>query len=364
MNRDDIAYLDRHVAETGRVELRLIDPGGRVQSGVFDQPGLLQVAIWKNRNRANAYISIQAPKPGPVTNEIRPGVRALGNDDIGHYIRLVFDLDAVRPKGSAAPPLQLEYTREAAENIRRFLSRQGWPLPAVVASGNGHHLIWRLAPIPVTPELSKRLDVVYRGLAAQFGSAAVSFDTTVQNPGRIIRAPGSLNIKVPADPRAVVCELPARWRQVTPGQLDELARVMAVCLGEVDSPPKRNTTHREASAINGAGLPAGKGDYATLDLPGWFEAHGCYIGHIRENRHTVRCPWADEHTTPSLKGGGDTVIFESDGRIWGEFFCHHAHCADRRIGDVLALWGDADRFCRREFRASVTPARVPREVGR
>jgi hypothetical protein len=90
----------------------------------------------------------------------------------------------------------------------------------------------------------------------------------------------------------------------------------------------------------------GTGDYRTLDIVALFQAHGLYRRQLEDHTHAVRCPWASEHT---VKGGSsDTVIFEArDG--WPGFYCHHAHCQERGIKDVIALFGDVDRFCARQF---------------
>ena len=46
----------------------------------------------------------------------------------------------------------------------------------------------------------------------------------------------------------------------------------------------------------------------------------------------------------------DTVIFDaSRSDLFPPFHCSHAHCDGRGILEVMALWGDADRFCARAY---------------
>ena len=93
----------------------------------------------------------------------------------------------------------------------------------------------------------------------------------------------------------------------------------------------------------------GGGEYASLDVVAWFQAHGLYLK-PKEGRplcHLVTCPWEAEHTEP---GGTGTAVFEAEGETWPSFECLHSHCTGRRIHDVLVLWGDADRFCAQPFR--------------
>ncbi|MEO0974188.1 MAG: hypothetical protein AAFX85_13935, partial [Pseudomonadota bacterium] len=82
----------------------------------------------------------------------------------------------------------------------------------------------------------------------------------------------------------------------------------------------------------------GVGDYRTLDVVAWMQAHGLYLRHVADNIHAISCPWADEHSSHHRN---DTIVYESDGEGWPGFFCHHDHCADRRIGELIERLGDA-----------------------
>jgi hypothetical protein len=62
----------------------------------------------------------------------------------------------------------------------------------------------------------------------------------------------------------------------------------------------------------------------------------------------VRCPWDAEHSSIDSDHSTATVIWESDGG-WPTFHCSHDHCDGRTIRDVMAIWGDADAFCARQF---------------
>lgn len=107
---------------------------------------------------------------------------------------------------------------------------------------------------------------------------------------------------------------------------------------------------RGGASRSEAGL--GSGNYATLDVVAWFTAHDCYGGRLNGERHAVRCPWESEHTEqkPAGERDTDTIVWEADGRrLWPQFCCLHSHCDRRNVRDVMALWGDADRFCSDEF---------------
>lgn len=331
---EEQVYLDRQLREAGRVDLVAISPDGRIARGVFESPAHLRAEVYAHRRTCNLYSTIQAPKPQVVGNKLVPGGRGIGNDDIGHIIRIPFDLDVVRPTGTAADTTDVADARDVAERLRRLLYQHGWPLPALICSGSGWHLMYRSPPLPVSDALKGQLRAIYRGLAAEIDCDLVKFDTTVRNPGRIMRLPGSLNLKG-GERRETFVELPARWRQISARDIERLACFYA-------EPPT-------AAPTAGSNPPArldGDGDYSSLDVVAWFGAHGHYLRPIEDNKHAVRCPWQADHTTTGSRN--DSIIFESDGS-WPGFFCHHAHCEGRDIRQVLEIWGDADQFCPRQF---------------
>jgi len=333
-------YLARHLREAGRVDLVAILPGGAIARGVFDAPHHLRHAIHTNLPQCNLYATIQAPMPRPASNRLTPGGRGLGNADIGHYIRIPFDLDIQRAPDTAATRAQVADARDVAEHLRKLLYRHGWPLPVLVNSGSGWHLIYRTPPIPVSADITEQLRVIYRGLAAEIDTEQVKFDQKVRNPGRIMRIPGSLNLKG-GEQHETAIEMPARWRQVARRDIERLARFYEWV--EPAAPPADSAADpRPAIAIEG------EGDYASLDVVGWFTARGHYLRPLDGIKHAVRCPWHAEHTSASPPSGSDTIIFEAD-HSWPGFFCHHAHCEGRDIRQVLEAWGDADRFCSRRF---------------
>lgn len=66
-----------------------------------------------------------------------------------------------------------------------------------------------------------------------------------------------------------------------------------------------------------------------------FKERDLYIGEKRGEKgaHHVKCPWHAEHTGRDTTG---TIYYEphTGGYVHGSFKCQHAHCAERKIGDV------------------------------
>lgn len=82
------------------------------------------------------------------------------------------------------------------------------------------------------------------------------------------------------------------------------------------------------------------------------------LGHYRRedsNWIFIRCPWAHEHTTPD--GDRDAALHVTDGTVDG-FQCFHGHCQDRKLPDVLRLFGIAERgnrALRLTYASEITP---------
>jgi hypothetical protein len=329
-----LTYLEHLFRDAGVVELRHQIAGRWETTWHAEAEDLFAMARAK-REAGNLFTSlnhVSTIPPGPVTN-----------DAVDRYCRLLFDFDPEREKDTSSTDTEVADAKERALGLRRHLSAHGWPMPAIAMSGNGVHLQYRAA-LPNTDEVRTQLTAIYTGLHERFDDDVVRFDRTVRNPGRICTLYGSTKRKgQPTEDRPHRHSwilIPPDWRQVSAKQVERLANTYA----------KKPTEMQRVGRSEGAGatIAGGAGDYASLDVVGLFQAHGLYVGWLRDHVHGVRCPWSGLHTQASPANGGDTVIFEQDGS-WPGFFCHHSHCVGRNIRDVIALWPDADRFCTRTF---------------
>lgn len=332
----DRKYLEHLFRDAGRVEL-CHQINGRMLTTWHTEPVDLIRTAQSKAQEGSLFTSLNHVgrwRQEPVTN-----------DDIDRFVRLLFDFDPVRPaRDISSTAEELQAAKERSLGLQRLLSGHGWPVPAVAMSGNGYHLQYRMA-LPNTSETREQLAAIYAGLYVRFNDDVVEFDRSVRSPGQICALYGTLKRKgsptADRPHRQSRIQIPQDWRQVRPRAIEKLANTYAK-----EAQKKRQQT---ASAPRSADLARGTGDYSSLDVVDWFAAHGAYLRHIEGNKHAVVCPWSAEHTTSSPRHGSDTIIFEADGG-WPGFFCHHQHCDARRIGDVLALWGDADQFCGRTFR--------------
>jgi hypothetical protein len=333
-------WLDCLLRANRVIELRH-QRGDRWHSGLFDDPGPLRRVIRELQDAGNLYTTIARPRPC-ITATNAMNAQALRDADMGLRTLLPFDFDPVRPTGVASTDAELQAALHVRNRFAATLLGQGWPAGAMACSGNGAHLVYRVH-MPVTAEASEMLAVLYRGLEADFSTELVTFDPTVRNPARIWRLYGSRNSKGTATPdrphRIAQVGIPARWEPVSPRMVAALAESYARRVREHQ--PTMHHTHMRIEGV---------GDYSTLNAVDWFASHGAYGRELSGGKHAVRCPWADQHSSEPTPHDTSTVIWETTGSNWPTFHCSHKHCEVRDIRDVLALWGDADRFCSRAWR--------------
>lgn len=343
---DVTLYLARLFHDAGPVELCHMAEG-RIWSTWHNDPDSLLLAASRAGDSGNLFCTINRidhERLGVYLKEQAGKIARTPDHCIQRHTRLFFDLDPARPKGQSSTASELEAAETRARGLVAKLAALGWPEPLLAMSGNGWHVQFRTA-LPNTQETAEQLRLIYTGLAAEFTDDEVMFDKSVRNPARLCTLYGSIKrkgIHRPERPhRRSTCKVPSDWRQVHPRQVEGLANLLARQI----RPSVTGTTRSPSRPL----APDSMGDYSTLDVVAWFAAHGAYVGPLAGRVHGVRCPWSEDHSTPSPRSGSDSVIFANDGDGWPGFHCKHGHCADRDIRDVLSLWGDADAFCGAAF---------------
>ena len=328
-------WLESLLQDNKVVELRG-DTGKGFISGWFDNAPELFFAV-ENSQYANLYSTVNRPRLAAATNRFSWDTPALKGDNVESFSRLFFDFDPVRPPGMPATNLELQAATDRAKGFMRDLQRLHWPRPAFGISGNGAHLQYRVRLL-ADANARQLMPRLYRALAARYSDDAVKFDRSVCHPGGLTRVYGTRNRKGTSTPgrphRLSSIWMPQEYRRVELAALWEL-----MCTLGIDHEPASKPLPTRSP-----GKLARAADYCNLDIVAWFTRHGYYLKHLESNKHAVCCPWKHEHTTSG--GAGETIIYEADGG-WPGFYCQHSHCDERRIRDVLELFGDGDRFCGR-----------------
>ena len=199
-----------------------------MESGYFDYEHIPDAAdaIGKLRSYRGAYATVNPVNPDLLAracNRIRSITKepTTADSDIAERRWLLVDCDPKRATGISSSDSEHDAALSMACKIRNGLAASGWPTPILQDSGNGMQMMYRINLPAVDHELVKRC---IAGIATA-GDNAVDIDTTVHNPARIWRIPGTMNCKgdsVPSRPHrmAKILSVPDEIKLVSPKQME------------------------------------------------------------------------------------------------------------------------------------------------
>jgi hypothetical protein len=183
------------------VELRVLFTSKRVDSGYFDDMGMLAeaaAAYDRMRDVKGIYVTLNPVQPEILhraKNRVlqRAGAGTATTDkDILERRLILIDVDgAGRPAGISATGGELRKSKDKASAIGRFLAGKGFPDPFAGMSGNGYHLLYPAC----LPNDGESRDLVKRGLEALsliFDDEDTKIDTSVFNAARITKLYGTM----------------------------------------------------------------------------------------------------------------------------------------------------------------------------
>lgn len=329
-------WLHLLIQDNGAIEVRSQTPSGW-KSGWFDNVGDIVATILQNEG-VNLLTSFNKAVGREITNSLSWDAKALKNDDVESYSRLLFDFDPVRPAGVPSTNSELETTKQRAIGFMSDMQQRGFPQAAWGVSGNGVHVLYRCSYVN-DEAARKHISRLYQVLSKKYSDTAVTLDPVVCNPGRLTRLYLMINRKGTATAgrphRLSTIWVPKNYTHLPAESLWSL-----ICDMGADKEPERLPRPVESKG------PCGRGDYTTLDIVSWFDSKGLYQKPVGGNKHAVTCPWSHEHSGSG--GTGETIVYEPDGS-WAGFYCHHAHCEGRTIRHVLEYLDGADQHCAREL---------------
>lgn len=172
-----------------------ISPGHDSKSRCFDSSGYLDIATFRaaveefvtrmNQQGFNLYATLNPLRAGL-------GLHHSANDgDVLSRRRLLIDIDRDFGKEHPASDVEIQAARALADEIKDYLADLKWPPPVRLMSGNGHHLVYRLADLPNTNEAKTAIRGLLSVLKANFSRDGFSVDTTVSNASRVTKLPGT-----------------------------------------------------------------------------------------------------------------------------------------------------------------------------
>jgi len=201
-SRADLAEIQRALAllVDGVFEIRIPKAGRhRTIRGYFNEleTAARAVSAWSGKVPA-VYLTLNPVNPALLaraSNRLETYAETTTSDsDILQRRWLLIDLDPKRPAGISSSAAEHTAALKRAEAIYTWLHDQGWPEPIMADSGNGAHLLYRIA-LTHDVENTQTIQQTLKALAARFDTPAVSVDTSVYNASRISKLYGTWTCK-------------------------------------------------------------------------------------------------------------------------------------------------------------------------
>lgn len=298
-------------------EVRLVD-GKWNMAGVFNSADTLIEAFHHARIRAgaNAYMTLNRLNDGCYARKHRDqfieyAAPTVSDTDIIGYDWLLVDVDPKRPAGTSSTNDQLKASRETARRIRSWLKDRGWNDPVVAHSGNGTHLLYKIA-LANNPERKALMQNVLKVLNMLFADEGMDIDLTTFNQSRICKLYGTVARK-----GASTEERPHRMSKILliPDQIEEVAPEFLAALAELL--PQQETPQKYNSYNPGA-----------FDLQKWIDDH--HIEVTEKVSWTGGTKWILDHCpfNPQHNHKDAAIVQTTDGKIC--YNCFHNSCADKK----------------------------------
>lgn len=192
--------IEAYQLDTRPFELRFLNDFKGIYSGYFNDIDIAYDVIGRYWKDKTCYFTLQEINSSIVArSENRMGIsRSVTSDkDIVNYRFVHVDIDPVRPSGIQASEEEVGNAYKRAREIRNFLqSTADFPKPLLVFSGNGTTLDYKLdRPISVSKTNIRLVKDFLETLSILFSDDKADVDTTVYNPSRIIKLPGTISAK-------------------------------------------------------------------------------------------------------------------------------------------------------------------------
>ena len=286
-----------------------------IESGYFDYEHISAVpeALKRLLSFRGVYVTINPVNPdllARAVNRLRPAGRnpTTADTDIVRRRWLLIDCDPRRASGVSSSNAEHESALAKAREIRDGLSSLGWPKPVLTDSGNGAQLMYRIDLPADDGELVRRVI----GEIAKASSEQVAIDTSVHNPARIWRLPGTMNCKGDSIP-----ERPHRMARI----LEEPQDIGSVSLEQMQDIVSYQSEDTQTDVPD----DEWKHTMPAFDLDSWITQYCPELGSPQPWKGGRKwifpvCPFNEAHTNKSA-----VLIQEPSGAV--AFKCHHNGCS-------------------------------------
>ena len=286
-----------------------------IESGYFDYEHISAVpeALKRLLSFRGVYVTVNPVNPdllARAVNRLRPAGRnpTTADTDIVRRRWLLIDCDPKRASGVSSSNAEHESALAKAREIRDGLSSLGWPDPIMTDSGNGAQLMYRIDLPADDGELVCRVI----GEIAKASSEQVAIDTSVHNPARIWRLPGTMNCKGDSIP-----ERPHRMARI----LEEPQDIVSVSWEQMQDIVSYQSEDTQTDVPD----DEWKHTMPAFDLDSWIAQYCPELGSPQPWKGGRKwifpvCPFNEAHTNKSA-----VLIQEPSGAV--AFKCHHNGCS-------------------------------------
>ena len=286
-----------------------------IESGYFDYEHISAVpeALKRLLSFRGVYVTVNPVNPdllARAVNRLRPAGRnpTTADTDIVRRRWLLIDCDPRRASGVSSSNSEHDFALAKAREIRDGLSSLGWPKPVLTDSGNGAQLMYRIDLPADDGELVRRVI----GEIAKASSEQVAIDTSVHNPARIWRLPGTMNCKGDSIP-----ERPHRMARI----LDEPQDIVSVSREQMQDIVSYQSEDTQTDVPD----DEWKHTMPAFDLDSWIAQYCPELGSPQPWKGGRKwifpvCPFNEAHTNKSA-----VLIQEPSGAV--AFKCHHNGCS-------------------------------------
>lgn len=316
------------------VEVRIVDNAyKRTYSGYFTDINTLLNEIRKYDN-CNIYFTLNAINPACYDREqhdrivTKPKSTTSDNDIVGRDWILI-DIDTKKPSDTNSTDEEKEMAKEVVNNVFKFLRDEGFEKPVVCDSGNGFHLLYKIAMknsnenTTICKEFLQVLDML-------FSNPNVEIDCTTHNASRVCKLYGTFsrkgsNTKKRPQRESKILRIPDEIK-ITPNEY--FAKVAAM-LPKPEQPSKSNYYSNE-----------------KFDLEAFLNKHHIAVRNIVRTSSFTKyildeCPFNSSHRAP------DSAIFEMSNGGLG-FKCLHSSCSQYTWKD-FRLKFEPDAYDHKEY---------------
>ena len=286
-----------------------------IESGYFDYEHISAVpeALKRLLSFRGVYVTVNPVNPdllARAVNRLRPAGRnpTTADTDIVRRRWLLIDCDPRRASGVSSSNAEHESALAKAREIRDGLSSLGWPDSIMTDSGNGAQLMYRIDLPADDGGLVQKCTNAF----ALASDDAVSIDTSVHNPARIWRLPGTMNCKGDSIP-----ERPHRMARI----LEEPQDIVSVSREQMQDIVSYQNEDTQTDGPD----DEWKHTMPAFDLDSWIAQYCPELGSPQPWKSGRKwifpvCPFNEAHTNKSA-----VLIQEPSGAV--AFKCHHNGCS-------------------------------------